>query len=82
MTLRGLPRPQPAAAFRPLCVITHHVVDRLGPGVPISDVLDEVKWACARARLDYDRAPIREAVEAVHTARQKGYKTPRRRRES
>jgi hypothetical protein len=64
------------AGFRQLCVIAHHVFDQ-HQDAPISDVLDEVKWACARARLDYDGAPIREAVEAVQQARRRGYRTPR-----
>lgn len=63
-------------SFRQLCVLAHHAFDRLGDEADPGDVLDELKWACAAARLDYNSDGIRRAVDSVGVARRKGYRTP------
>jgi hypothetical protein len=70
---------RPIPTWPQLCVLTHYVLDRVGPDAPPSDSLDELKWDCARAGFDYP-APDRlvAALEAVTAARAKGYQTPRR----
>lgn len=76
---RHIERPLPS--FAALCVLTHHVLDRVGVDALPSDSLDEVKWDLARAGFDYpppDR--LAAALEAVTAARAKGYTTPRTRR--
>jgi hypothetical protein len=69
-------RPPPSHAR--LCVMTHYVLDRLGDDAMPSDVVDELKWECARAGFAYP-SPRRltAAAAAVAVARQKGYSTPR-----
>jgi hypothetical protein len=67
-------------SFRQLCVLAHHVYDRLGEEADPGDVLDDLKWVCAAARLDYRGDGIRAAVESVRVARQKGYRLTMSRR--
>jgi hypothetical protein len=64
-----------------LCVLTHHVIDGLAADATPSDAVDELKWAVARAGFAYP-SPERftAAVDAVLVAREKGYRTPLRRR--
>jgi hypothetical protein len=65
-------------SWRMLCVLTHYVLDRLGPDAAPSDVIDELKWDVARAGLDYPPSEQFAAVaDAVLLARAKGYRTPR-----
>ena len=70
-------RPDPT--FAQLCVMAHHVLDALGNDAAASAVIDELKWLCARSGFGYPQ-PDRfiAAVEAVITARRKGYSTPQR----
>jgi hypothetical protein len=76
MTARS---PRPEVSFKLLCVMTHHVLDRLGPDAPASDIIDELKWDLARAGLDYPPSEQLAAVaDAVPLARSKGYRTPTR----
>jgi hypothetical protein len=68
----------PAPAFRVLCVMTHYVLDRLAPDAAPSDIIDELKWDLARARMQYPRPEhFAAVVDAVTLARSKGYLTPR-----
>lgn len=76
-TLGSIARPVPS--FRQLCVVAHHAFDELGDDADIAEVLDAVKWACARARFTYaGTGDLARAVDAVHVARAKGYRTPQR----
>lgn len=68
--------PRPSPSFAQLCVLVHHVVDRLGEAAAVVDIVDELKWDCARAKLEYATADLAGAVEAVVVARRKGYRTP------
>ena len=73
--------PTPEPSYRLLCVLTHYVLDRLGPDAPASDIIDELKWEIARARLSYPPPEhFAAVVDAVQLARAKGYLTPRGRR--
>lgn len=72
----GFDRPVPA--FRQLCVIAHYTLDRIGDSAEASDAVDAMKWACAKARLDYGTTGVLyRALDAVVVARKKGYRTPR-----
>jgi len=63
--------------FRHYCVLAHYVFDGLGDQARPSDVIDEVKWACAAADFPYRSDIVRAAVDAVQAVRQQGYRTPR-----
>ena len=79
---RGKEQMPPVATptFRLLCVMVHHVLDRLGPDADPSAVIDALKWDLARAQLPSPPPHHFEALfEAVTMARAKGYRTPRRR---
>ena len=68
----------PAPPFRVLCVMTHHVLDRLEPDAAPSEIIDELKWDLARARMRYPPPEhFAAVVDAVTLARAKGYLTPR-----
>lgn len=70
-------RPEPS--YRLLCVMTHHVIDRLGTEAEASRVIDELKWDLARAHLASPQPHIMAGLyDAVSLARRKGYRTPQR----
>jgi hypothetical protein len=74
--------PEPPT-FAMLCVMTHHVLDRLGPDAQPSDIVAELKCDVARAGFSYPPPDHFTAVaEAVAYARAKGYRTPTTRRPS
>lgn len=73
-----MPNPQPPTHAQ-LCVLAHHAFDRLGVAAVPADVVDALKWDCARAGFEYRTRELSAAVDAVAVARQKGYRTPRRR---
>ena len=61
-----------------LCAMMRHVLDRLGPDAPASDLIDELKWEIARARLSYPPPEkLVGVVDAALIARSKGYFTPK-----
>ena len=69
----------PVPSFKLLCVMTHHVLDRIGTDADVSDIVAELKTALAHARLAYPPPDHFAAVaDAVRLARAKGYLTPRR----
>ncbi len=66
-----------SASFRQLCVIAHHVFDRLGDLAGPSDVVAEMKDVCGRAGLVHRLSrDLVKAADAVAVARAKGYGTP------
>ena len=70
---------RPVPPFRVLCVMAHHILDRLGPSATLSDIIDELKWEIARASLAYPPPhELAGVAEAVVLARAKGYRTPTR----
>lgn len=78
MSARSALRERPLPDFALLCVMTHHVLDALGADAAASDVVDELKWLCARSGFAYPEATRFEAaLDAVTKARGKGYVTPR-----
>lgn len=76
--LPGDTMPTTIASFPLLCMVLHHVCDASPSDAATSDVLDDAKWVCARARLDYRPDQLVAALDAVLRARAKGYRTPRR----
>ena len=73
-------RDRPIPSYRQLCVMAHYALDTIGDNAGPSDVMDELKWMIARARLSYPPPHWLSAVaEAVLCARAKGYRTPRTR---
>jgi hypothetical protein len=69
----------PEPSFKLLCVMVHHVLDRVGADADPSEIIDGLKWDIARARLSYPPPHhFTAVVEAVRLARLKGYLTPRK----
>jgi hypothetical protein len=60
--------------FAQLCVLAHYVFDALGEDAPLGDVIDEALVAAHFASPHPDH--LRRAVDAVQTARAKGYRAP------
>jgi len=71
-------RVQISTSFAQLCMLAHYAAEGLGDPAEPGQVAEEVKWACAAAHFEYPRPDeLTAAVDAVLTARAKGYRTPR-----
>jgi hypothetical protein len=74
-------RVQISTSFAQLCILAHYAADGLGDPAQPGEVAEEVKWACAAAHFDNPNPDdLTAAIDAVLTARAKGYRTPRERK--
>lgn len=69
---------RPIPSFAQLCVMMHHVLDRVGADAPPSEIIGELKDDIAHA--GFGNPPPHHFIavaDAVVFARAKGYATPR-----
>lgn len=65
-------------SFAQLCILAHYAAEGLGDPAAPGEVVEEIKWACAAAQFESPHPDdLTAAVDAVLTARAKGYRTPR-----